>query len=658
MRKGKILIIEDEFAVAENLKIELLSMGYEVVGLASSGLEAMELAQNKMPDMALMDIKLCGEMDGIETAIQFRRKWDVPALFLSAFADENNLERAKIAEPLGYLIKPFEQKGLRAGIETACYKARMDKLLKQSESRFRSMFENIPIAYLVLDASSRCIDFNAEFCRLLGFDRIELIGQYFVDLLSPEIRHLYPEHFRKIETDGRLQTQLSLVDKKNAIRIVNFKVQIQGAMDDAFFRAHCIMVDVTEQKRLEDEGRQAREALWEQHELQKVLFSAIPAAAYVKDIHSVYLIGNKRFSELCGVPEDEIPGKTDFDIFSKMDAVNFCENDAEIIATGQARLDYEIGRKDAEGNPIWFSASKCPYHGSSGEIAGLIGLCFNITERKRAEEKRLQLEQRLQQSQKAESLARICGAVAHHFNNQLQVVMGNLELALETRSLLHNVAKNMTEAMKAARKAAEVSGLMLTCRGQAAGKQIPVDLSELCTKSLPLFMDSSPKNVLFTFELPSPGPVIKANPGQIQQVLMNLIINAWEASGENQSTVTLTVKTAAFSQILPTHRYPLEWQPDEINYACIEVKDTGSGIAKENINKIFDPFFTVKFTGRGLGLPVSLGIASAHRGGITVESEIGQGSIFRIFFPLSDEKADIFPKIQGESLWKHLNGLL
>ena len=135
--------------------------------------------------------------------------------------------------------------------------------------------------------------------------------------------------------------------------------------------------------------------------------------------------------------------------------------------------------------------------------------------------------------------------------------------------------------------------------------------------------------------MPCSGPNISANANQIQQVLTNLVTNAWEAIGENQGALDLTVKTVSATEIPTAHRFPIGWQPQDLNYACMEVTDTGCGIADEDLDKLFDPFFSNKFTGRGLGLPVVLGIVKAHGGVIMVESKTGRGSIFRVFLPMA-----------------------
>jgi CheY-like chemotaxis protein len=143
-----------------------------------------------------------------------------------------------------------------------------------------------------------------------------------------------------------------------------------------------------------------------------------------------------------------------------------------------------------------------------------------------------------------------------------------------------------------------------------------------------------PGNVLLDKDLPSPGPVINANANQIQQVLTNLITNAEEAGG----TISLGVKKVLAVEISTNNRFPVDWQSQDNAYACLEVADTGCGIDRNDIEKLFDPFYSTKFTGRGLGLPVVLGIVKTHKGVVTVESEPCRGSTLRVFFPVSGDE--------------------
>ena len=277
-----------------------------------------------------------------------------------------------------------------------------------------------------------------------------------------------------------------------------------------------------------------------------------------------------------------------------------------------------------------------------------------ISERKQAEEKKAKLEAQNRQIQKAESLGRMAGAIAHHFNNQLAAVIGNLELAMFKLPPDADPMRNLDKAMLAANRAAEVSGQMLTYLGQTPGIREPLDLSEACRRSLPRLRAAISKELVLESDLPSPGPVISANPNKIQQLLLNLVTNAWEASSEGRGAIQLTVKTVSPTDIPAVNRFPIDWEPRDNDYACLEVADAGCGIAEEDIERLFDPFFSSKFPGRGLGLPVVLGIVRVHSGAVTVESEPGRGSAFRVFLPLSEveaprqaDKAAQAPEIEG-----------
>jgi two-component system cell cycle sensor histidine kinase/response regulator CckA len=179
---------------------------------------------------------------------------------------------------------------------------------------------------------------------------------------------------------------------------------------------------------------------------------------------------------------------------------------------------------------------------------------------------------------------------------------------------------------------------MMTYLGQTPGKKERIELSETCSRSLPLIQTAGPKNMLLKADFPVSGPVIRANASQIMQVLTNLVTNSWESAAENRRGICLTVKTVCAADIPVSPRFPIDWQARDPIYACLEVADAGCGISENDIEKIFDPFFSTKFTGRGLGLSVVLGIVRAHQGVVTVESEPERGSIFRVFIPVLAEK--------------------
>ncbi len=277
---------------------------------------------------------------------------------------------------------------------------------------------------------------------------------------------------------------------------------------------------------------------------------------------------------------------------------------------------------------------------AAGLPTGMVVIVRDITERKRAELERERLEAQNRQLQKAESLSRMAGAIAHHFNNQLHAVIGNLDLTLDEMPPGAAHAEYVIAAAQSARKAAEMSLAMLTYLGQTASQRGALDLSDACRRSLATLRAAVPADVRLETCLPAAGPVIRANADQIRQVLTNLVANAWEAMNGGPGSVFVSVRLVAAADIPSTHRFPVDSQPGNTPHACLEVADTGCGISAQDIEKAFDPFFTSKFAGRGLGLAAILGIARAHDGMITVESAPGRGSVFRVFLPVS---ADAVP---------------
>ena len=339
------------------------------------------------------------------------------------------------------------------------------------------------------------------------------------------------------------------------------------------------------------------------------------------------------FLRLAGLKRHEVIGRTSVEggfLAEKQREVFF----SELNKNGRVEnLEMEISTRDGSLRYGLFNSVMM----SIGNEKFLLTAIHDITERKQAEEEKAIIDVQNRQLQKSESLGRMAGAIAHHFNNKLGAVIGNLELALMELPKGANPQVRITAAMKASHQAAEISGMMLTYLGQSFEKRELLDLSDACVKSLPMLQAVMPLNVVLEKDLPAPGPVISTNTDYIKQVLTNLVTNAWEAIGTGSGTVSLRVKTVSPAQISAAKRHPIDWQAQDDAYACLEIADTGCGIEDEAIEKIFDPFFSTKFTGRGMGLAVVLGILKTHNGVLTVESTPKQGSTFRIFFPLSEE---------------------
>jgi PAS domain S-box-containing protein len=399
---------------------------------------------------------------------------------------------------------------------------------------------------------------------------------------------------------------------------------------------HDLRVHQIELEMQNEELRRAQADLEASHARYFDLYDLAPVGYLTVSEGGLILKANLTAARLLGVARGVLVNEPLTRFIVSEDQDSYYLHRKRLFATGAPQvLELRVRRQD--GPPFWArcEATTALDRDGTTEVSRMV--VSDITDRKRIEEERLEFERELQQTQKVESLTRMAGAIAHHFNNQLAVVMGNLELSMGEPM---SGGEYLATAMVAARKAAEVSGLLLTYLGQSSGNHAPLDLSEACARSLPMLRAAMPKRVTLETDLPEPGPAVNGDPNQLQLMLTNLLTNAWEAVGDLEATVHLAVKRVRSSDIPTSHRFAAGWTPGDQDYACLEVTDPGYGIEDDEIDKIFDPFFTSKLTGRGLGLPVVLGILHAHSGGLVVRSQRGRdsGSSFRAYLPISVER--------------------
>lgn len=257
-----------------------------------------------------------------------------------------------------------------------------------------------------------------------------------------------------------------------------------------------------------------------------------------------------------------------------------------------------------------------------------------IQEQKRAEEERHRMERHCLHIQKLESLGTMSSGIAHDFNNLLQAVLGNLELTLIKLPPDAAVRAYLDQAVTAAERAAKLSGMMLAYSGKGFFKARKLDLTGLIEKISGMLAAAVSGNITFNVMLDKDLPPILADEDQIQQVIMNLVINAFEAVGSTDGSVTLANGVGEFDQkTLNSSR--LEEKLPAGRYIWLCVSDSGCGMDAATRDRLFDPFFTTKFTGRGLGMSATLGIIRAHKGAILVESSPGSGTTIRVLFPVA-----------------------
>src|SRR5438552_5306742 len=278
----------------------------------------------------------------------------------------------------------------------------------------------------------------------------------------------------------------------------------------------------------------------------------------------------------------------------------------------------------------------------AGRAVGVLLCAQDISERKQAEDARLALERRLLEAQKLESLGVLAGGIAHDFNNLLVSVLGNASLALGELPAHAPGREALRRIEQAARRGSELTRQMLAYAGKDTIALERVDVNAVVAETSDLLSVSIGKKVVMAYDLAPGLPAIEADPTQFRQAIMNLLINASEAIDGAEGTIT--VRTGAVElgpDALRDTLHPPEAAPGP--HVCVEVRDTGCGMDAATTAKVFDPFFSTKFTGRGLGLATVLGAVRGHRGALAVTSAPGRGTIFRVYLPAAGAPAHVEP---------------
>jgi PAS domain S-box-containing protein len=317
----------------------------------------------------------------------------------------------------------------------------------------------------------------------------------------------------------------------------------------------------------------------------------------------------------------------------------------EVYESGESRsvVESAVGPPEA---PAYFNYICRPWREADGSVAGVMTLAIDVTEQVRIRRAMKATEEQLRETAKLESLGVLAGGIAHDFNNLLVGIIGNASLAMESLDDPMAVRGMIGDVLRAGERAAMLTRQMLAYSGKGRFVIESVDLSSLVEEMLPLIQGSIPKTVGLQTRFAQDLPSVEGDPAQLQQVFMNLVINAAEACEDRPGMVSIVTGSQRVDEAYIRNTFGVsEIEPGE--YVVLEVSDNGIGIDEATRERIFDPFFTTKFTGRGLGLSAVLGIIRAHRGAVKVFSEPGRGSTFRVLFPAETPRAST-PKTEVE----------
>jgi PAS domain S-box-containing protein len=361
---------------------------------------------------------------------------------------------------------------------------------------------------------------------------------------------------------------------------------------------------------------------------QATLLQLAHDAVFVMQLDGTIEFWNRGAEEMYGYTAGQACGSISHELLKTVFPKPVEHIQQELLERG--RWQGDLIHTCADGRELHVS-SRWALRRVAGKPTGFLEITRDITERRK-------LDEQLRQAAKMESLGILAGGIAHDFNNLLTGIMGNASLALENTTTANPNRQLLLQVVAASQRAADLTRQMLAYAGKGRFVTQRFDISELVRELSPLLDAAIPKNIQLRLDIAPHLPAIEGDVGQLQQVVMNLVINGAEAMGPQTGAVLITTSVQEVDeQYVATLSLAHDIGPG--TYVVLEVHDTGSGMDERMIAKIFDPFFTTKFQGRGLGLAAVQGIVRSHKGAIKVYSTPGKGTTFKVLFPATGAPA-------------------
>lgn len=618
----KVLIVED-CESDEGLLVRLLERGgYATQHTRVETREEMTLAlANNDWDMIIADFNMPAFDAPSALKVLQEADKDIPFIVVSGSIGEDAAVAMMKAGAHDYVMKdnlarliPAVRREL-AEAEVRRKNRQAEEALRQSEERYRALYEDNPSMYFTIKDDGRVLSVNRCGARELGYRPDELVGSPVLDVFYPEDREhvlasfekclqnpmqVFRWEFRKVRKDG------SLLWVKEAARSVP---QADGSMV-----VLVVCVDVTENKKAEEELRRLVTAIEQCAE-----------AVFITDVSRIIRYVNPAFESISGYSKDEAVGRHIGILKSNRHTEAFYEETRNTLRNLEVWSGRVISRRK-DGTTYEADATASPVRDASGDLIGYVIIHKDITDEVR-------MERQIRRTQKLEALGTLAGGIAHDFNNALTAVMGFSQMAHYKLPESSPIRSDIERVLQASLRASELVRQILTFSRKTEHEPKPVRMPPIINEVLGLLRPSLPATIQIRCELDPAAAenLIMADETQIHQILMNLATNAAHSMR----------KTGG---ILCIRLYGLE--PDETllglnadlrpgQYVCLSVSDTGHGMESEVLDRIFDPYFTTKGPnqGTGLGLAVVQGIVRTHGAAINVWSEPGSGSVFDIFFP-------------------------
>ncbi len=497
-----------------------------------------------------------------------------------------------------------------------------ERALEERNLFIESLLQAVPVAVFFKDREGRYLGCNQVFTETMGVSQDAIAGKTVFELWPSEHAAVYHGHDLELMRERRHQTyEFEVKDKAGRIRPVIYAKNV--FYDSAGEVAGLVgaFLDITEVRQAEEHLR-----------LFKLSVENSSDAVGMSTPEGRHYYQNRAFDELFGDVGEDPPSSLYLDTAVGREVFD------TIMAGGQWTGEVEMRARDGRVLTVLLRAYAS--RGPGGRIEALVGVHTDITARKRLEQERRELDARLNQMQRLQSLGVLAGGIAHDFNNILMAILGHSELVLEDLAPSAPARESVQEIRTAALGAAELCAQMLAYSGRGRLEKRDFCLGHLVEELVHMLRASVSKKCTLRLDIEKPLPLMRGDPSQLRQVILNLVINASEAIGDAEGDISVTTGVMD-GQADPLARGCVVAASAPGPYVFVEVSDTGCGMSDDTIQRMFEPFFTTKFTGRGLGLSAVLGIVQAHGGALRVQSAPGRGTTIRVLFPALGQPATV-----------------
>jgi two-component system, cell cycle sensor histidine kinase and response regulator CckA len=507
---------------------------------------------------------------------------------------------------------------------------RAGETIRLIAEKYRNILETIEESYFEVDVEGNFIFHNPTVIRNLGYTSEEMIGMNFRKLMDKENEKKVFDAYHRVFLTGEniKEFQWEIINKKGEKMAVESSIVLRRDEKGNPVGFRSVLRDITRRKEVE-------EALRKSEKKYRAILETMEEGLYEIDLKGNYTFVNDAACTQMGYESDELIGLNYRKITSAESARSLYEVFHRIFETGKPEFlfNYEVIRKDGSVRTHQSNASLVP--DSSGKAAGFRNLTRDVTEYRRVEEEKARLEQQLFQAQKMESIGRLAGGVAHDFNNMLTVILGYTELIKSRLPQDDSFLKDILEIEKAAGHSRELTRQLLAYSRKEIILPKPVDLNNLIASVEKTVSSLLGEDIDLRFYPGKEIWKIKFDPSQVDLVLINLATNARDAMPNGGK---LTIETENIQLNEAYCRMHLGFLPGE--YVLLSVSDNGIGMDKQTLPHVFEPFFTTKKTGKGTGLGLAsvFGIIKQNKGFINAYSELGEGTIFKIYIPRSMER--------------------